>query len=208
MAEHHAYLVIGGKKEGFAHAHTLFPFSSEYMGQNPDVQILEYATVGIDDARLLGRWASQQPVQEEKRLFIIVCEHITHETQNALLKLFEDPPQTSAFIVCIPQKERLIPTLLSRLYTLSNEAVPVDQRLARTFLAQTVGERLEEIVRRTKEKDAVWGNNLLSSLEEVLYDMQEQESLRSILFAHRYLDRRGASHKMLLDHVALSLPHS
>jgi len=203
---HHAYLLVGPHEEGMRKAHTLFGFTHAPEG-NPDVHVLRYSTFGIEEARVLTRWAFQQPVAGTHRIFIVQCEQLTHETQNALLKLFEEPPRTSRFALLVPSEDSIIATLRSRF-----EVVPLAQAVekevvrAEQFLAQSYAERLEEIARRTKSKEEGWHGELLSSLEDFFHTRGDTKALQSIAFVRTYSERRGASRKMLLEHLALSLP--
>lgn len=202
---HHAYLLVGPLESGMRTARTLFGLD-EAREHGPDVHVLRYATFGIDDARMLTRWAFQQPVAGTHRIFLIQCEQLTHETQNALLKLFEEPPQTSRFALMVPSEDTVIATLRSRFETVSVATETQAPMLAEAFLAQRYAERLEEIARRSKNKEEGWHAQLLVSLEDFFHARGDMHALASIAFARTYSDRRGASRKMLLEHVALSLP--
>jgi DNA polymerase III delta prime subunit len=210
---HHAYLVCGARESGIAHACELFALSEERKVGNPDVQIFHFEQFGIDDARRLEEWAQQKPVREARRLFIISVEQMLHEAQSALLKLFEEPPKESAFVLIVPNLERILPTLRSRFETVVlGEAA--EQALAEEFLALSFAERLKEIGQRMKDRDTAWVESLLSSLETYAHKdvrikgdgVVDREVKRALLFTRTYIARRGASQKMLLEHLALALP--
>ena len=202
--EHHAYLIIGSKEAGLHHSLKLFSITDAH--NDPDVHFLSYEVLGIDDARLLQRWAYQKPVNAQKRYFVITCDGMTHETQNALLKLFEEPPETSAFALVLSHEEQILPTLRSRFSVVYAARAEVHTAHAAAFLALSYAQRIEEISRRLKEKESGWVSLLLNNLEAYLYASRDIHGLRAVLFVRKYIDRRGASVKMLLENLALSVP--
>ena len=201
---HHAYLLGGSREKGLATAFALHSLSEEQRVGNPDLHVLSYINFGIDDARQLAEWAIQNPIREERRVFVLLIESMLHEAQNALLKLFEEPPEKSAFVLVVPDTERMLPTLRSRFEIITLEET-AEGNMAEKFLSLTQGERLKEIAARVKEKDTVWIGALLTSLEAKLYAEKKTAALLTLLFVRNYIHRRGASPKMLLEHLVLAL---
>lgn len=71
---------------------------------------------GIDDVRSLKDKAYLLPSKLDKKVFIIDEVHmLTKEAFNALLKLIEEPPKHTIFILCTTDAEKLPETILSRL---------------------------------------------------------------------------------------------
>lgn len=182
--------------------------SERRTGVDVSSYILEQFT--IDDARRLKLHAASKPVEAAVRTFILSCDRFTNEAQNALLKLLEDPPSTARFYIIIPRLSILIPTLRSRVQVLST-APTVDtsnsDQVAQ-FLAADAASRLAQIGVLHKKKDTAALRALIEGVEEavVLSTTKNSEQLRAVMTASRFRDIRGASHKMLLEHVALSLP--
>ncbi len=203
---HHAYLIVGPKSIAVPHALSLHDVSIEESQNDPDIQILGYEVFGIDDARNLGVSAIQRPIGRSRRIFIISAESITNETQNALLKLFEDPPRTSAFVLISADDAQILPTLRSRFEVIRLTDTEGDMSLlGKEFLKLSPAKRIEEIAVRTKAKDSAWGAELLSALERELHERRAMKELRDVLFVALYMKQRGASPKMLLEHLALSI---
>lgn len=200
---HHAYLIVGEKDRGIRHARELFSLP-EKADNNPDVHVVTHDTLGIEEARQLHQWAYQKPLVSPVRYFILICGGVTHEAQNALLKLFEEPPQTSAFALLVSDIELILPTLRSRFAIIELPKEEIDTKLAQNFLKASASERIEEIGRRMKNRDTTWALDLLKSLEEQLYKDKKVKDLEALLFVRKYMERRGASQKMLLEHLALT----
>jgi DNA polymerase III subunit delta' len=78
------------------------------------------ASHGIATVRLLQRRASLTSVEGGSRVFIIgeadrlVAQEASPEAANALLKLLEEPPPGSLFILTTVEPRRLLPTIRSR----------------------------------------------------------------------------------------------
>ena len=71
---------------------------------------------GIDDVRSLKENAYLAPIKLQKKIFIIDEVHmLTKEAFNALLKLIEEPPKNTFFIMCTTDAHRIPETVLSRL---------------------------------------------------------------------------------------------
>lgn len=71
---------------------------------------------GIDDVRLLKEKTYLLPTQLKRKVFIIDEVHMmTKEAFNALLKILEEPPIHTIFILCTTDPEKIPETVLSRL---------------------------------------------------------------------------------------------
>lgn len=197
---HHATLVIGDCTASRAR------LEMEHKDFGPDVVSYSFNRLGIDDARHLKEATSSRPVIHGLRIFIVHINTATIEAQNALLKLFEEPQLTTRFYVVVPRRDTFIPTLLSRFMIEEAEFVAAELPIAvTTFLSLSQADRLEEIKTRTKNKDMVWIEELLSGLEIWATEKQKTAALREILFVRMHERQRSASHKMLLEHLSLSL---
>jgi len=72
---------------------------------------------GIDDIRQLKERVSLASVGGKHKVYIIDEVHmLTKEAFNALLKTLEEPPKHVVFILCTTDPEKIIPTVLSRLF--------------------------------------------------------------------------------------------
>jgi DNA polymerase-3 subunit delta' len=97
------------------------------------------ASHGIASVRLMQRRASLTSVLGGQRVFIIgeadrlVSQEASQEAANALLKLLEEPPAGSLFVLTTVDPQRLLPTIRSRSAMLRVGGVP-DQDV-RDFLA-------------------------------------------------------------------------
>ena len=143
---HHAYLYIGAHEPGILAART---FAAEKLGiegvNHPDLAVFAYEGLfPIDHARRVITFASQAPVEGDKKLIVIAAGRLFVPSQNALLKLFEEPSEGTTPILIVPAEGMLLPTLRSRLIELPRVEGEIDVA-ARLFLDASRTER-EKIV--------------------------------------------------------------
>ena len=70
---------------------------------------------GVDNARELVELSHLAPSQVRYKIFIIDEAHgLTNAAQNALLKLIEEPPARTIFILCTTELHKVLPTIVSR----------------------------------------------------------------------------------------------
>lgn len=116
---HHAYFSAGNLDEGITRARE---FIEQELGLsiegNPDVFELRYGLFSVADARAVNDLARQSPVAGETKALIIATGRLFHEAQNALLKLFEEPPVGTVLILVVPSEGIILPTLRSRILAL------------------------------------------------------------------------------------------
>jgi len=203
MEPHHAYLVHASSLE-------LALLPTEYKTPSADVSHHSSVRFTIDDARELSRNAQQQAFGGGHRVFIIVAEEIAVEAQHALLKLLEEPPEATLFYILLKPTSFLLPTLRSRLHESTQErSTEVESNEEfNTFMLRTYAERLTLIAEKTKEKDTVWIEGILSGCEAVAAQnpLQNKELLKALLFVRTYIGNRGSSAKMLLEELSLLIP--
>lgn len=209
---HHALYVKG--TEDATHVLKRMIQEAQYPTlQNPDFTIYNTTTFGVDDARVLARAVSLKPLQEDRRVSVITATLITPEAQNALLKTLEEPSAHAVTIFVLPQPERLLGTLRSRMQELSIDALENEEgkRAAHTFLTSNESERLK-IVQALNEKgdnderDVSAISEFLDALETRLATRVKEETvregLRAVYRAKRIVSESSASVKPLLEQLA------
>jgi hypothetical protein len=163
-------------------------------------------TMGIGDVRAVTAQAQLRPATDGGQVFVIAASFITHEAQNALLKLFEEPPVDTAFVLVVPPAFQLLPTLQSRI---GQETTIADSRENQTwtlFLAASYADRLQQVDSWQKSKDPQWLSQMVAGVHSVSSQEVELEAMQVLQFVGQKLQTRGASNKMLLEHLALVLP--
>jgi len=86
-------------------------------GIHPDIIYLgsEDDTVKVDDIRALKRDALLRPNDGDRKVYIINhAEAMTHQAQDAFLKILEEPPLFTFFIILCYNLSDILPTIVSR----------------------------------------------------------------------------------------------
>jgi DNA polymerase III gamma/tau subunit len=184
---------------------------------NPDFLLLESESFGIDDARNLKRWVSGKPLIGEIKVSLVITKSITHEAQNALLKVLEEPPAGTYLFINIESLGGLLPTFISRVMILSpseNEKIAEQTTsIGSKFMNSDINKKLSIINSLSKNKDKTPMKELIKSLEEISYRnyAEEMEStvnakdMKNILTAKIFASSRGSSPKMLLEWLSCVL---
>lgn len=200
--EHHA---IGC----FGHTYARGKLAHLYASVGPDVHVLMISEFGINDARELRMRASMMPVAAACQIFLLEINTITAEAQNALLKLFEDPPPRTQFYLVMSPAGTLLPTLRSRLFLIGEDETatdPIESATFDEFYGATYGDRLATVARLSKEKAYSVMEVLLVGAERVATEEKDATLLETVVYVRQHLGTRGASAKMLLESLSLALP--
>lgn len=85
-------------------------------GEHPDVYIIgREKAAAIADVRELIRRSFLKPNDSDRQVFIVNnAGKLREDSQNALLKLFEEPPESVTVFLLAESRSSLLPTVLSR----------------------------------------------------------------------------------------------
>jgi DNA polymerase III subunit gamma/tau len=93
--------------------------------KHPDVVMLDVASYGgVDDMRALGQKARLMPMNKFRFFILDEAHGITRQGFEALLKTLEKPPNSTRFILCTTNPEKLPITLQSRCPTIHLQPIP------------------------------------------------------------------------------------
>jgi hypothetical protein len=218
--QHHAYIYEGslGTLEALAaDARERFGFAGEH---DPDVHVRTFEKFGIDESRWLADAAGLKS-SSGRALFVIGVGGITSEAQQALLKLLEEPQQGTTIVLLAPHGS-FVATVMSRAmpYPLTEDS-PLYYRgessvgdAANRFLGMSGKDRSAEIAKMLKDKDEEgtkekvrdFINALEAELHKKIADPKTRQALEDVAKVRDYLGDRSPSLKMLLEHLAVSLP--
>ncbi len=91
-------------------------------GEHPDFVFLppSGSSIRIDQIRAVKEFVFKKPALSEKKVVIIdSADRMNRESANALLKVLEEPPLDTHFILTTDMKDAVIPTILSRTYPIA-----------------------------------------------------------------------------------------
>jgi DNA polymerase-3 subunit gamma/tau len=72
-------------------------------------------TIPISQVRRASYWARLAPVGKRKLLVLENADRMQDSARNALLKILEEPPETSVVVLTTERRGAILPTILSRL---------------------------------------------------------------------------------------------
>ncbi len=221
---HHAFVIEAEASKGIevAQAWAERELKMKIQG-NPDVIVLRYGLFSVEDARRVSELAAGAPFVGEYKMLIISASRAYHEAQNALLKLFEEPPAGTYLFLILPSLGGLLPTLRSRIAVLdSNERPPRSfiTESAEIFLKANKEKRSAIIKKLTSGKDEDERREhrdeaiaILNGIEVAAYTAMKRGGgsaavalLSDIMVLRNYLYDRSAPVRMILEHLSLVIP--
>jgi len=208
MQTHHARLVFSVSQSDLK----LFVTDCQ---RDSEVTLYTYTTVAIADVqKQLMEAAYRKPSQHRTRTLIISASGIGREAQNALLKILEEPPLSTRFVLWLCPGAALLSTLRSRLShepflsRVQSETDETTTLVFTNFLKSAYAARLELIATVIKNKDLVTLAALSSAFKEYIVNATHvtQATRTQSWWCLSQLELSGASKKMLWEEIALVLP--
>lgn len=114
---------------------------------SPDYHELNMGSNGkVDDARAYARQAQMSP-QGRRRIMVLDEAHaLTGAAAQALLKVLEEPPEKTIWILCTTNPEKLLPTILNRCVRMTIKPVEPEVIMRRlAVIARREGVDLKEV---------------------------------------------------------------
>lgn len=124
-------------------------FSNEInKGHGNPLELDAASNNSVDDIRNIIQQAKVQSIDSEYRIFILDEVHaLSNNAWQALLKILEEPPKKSIFIMCTTNPEKIPRTILSRVQRYDFQRISQDgivDRLAHIVSEENVGGDTEE----------------------------------------------------------------
>lgn len=193
---------------------------------NPDIVILRHGLFSVVDARRVAALAAGAPFVGSTKVLVLSADRAYHEAQNALLKLFEEPPEGVHLFFVLPSLGGLLPTLRSRVQVLNVGDSPVSVRseaavafirgtsAARKAIVKKLTGGKDESARAAAREEAL---ALINGIEALVYEKVRVNLEGPTFNAHRellgelatlrdYFHDRSAPTRLALEHLALVLP--
>ena len=216
---HHFYLIEGQRDTTVEELCAALSERGALLVNKSNALIQTYETILVEDTELIRSHASYKNSGEHDQFIIISALAITHEAQQALLKVLEEPHEGIHFFFILPRIEDVLPTIRSRahiLTTVGNSGIDLVD--AKKFIVLSKKERIEYIGKLVKSHDddetsgalRHHATQFISALQTTLHENPEdlkkyKNVLADTIDASGYLTNRGASVKMILEHIALTL---
>jgi len=149
----------------------------EILGRtHPDLKLLEpeNGSIKIEQIRELHREAFLAPHRSPYRIFIISdMDKATPEAANSLLKILEEPPLHSIFLLTATSPELLLPTIVSRCQVFNLRPVPESQ--IQEFLEKNWGVESYKANLLARLSEGCPGKAIRFIQEEELFKRREED---------------------------------
>lgn len=199
----HAYLLTGGSKENRA------KYLSDLLDQKTELIhiINEKTTISIKQIQDLNI-----PLSITARIPRIVwieeSNLMTVPSQNALLKMLEEPPANTTFYLTCQSPMTMLPTVRSRvkIIILENQETKEDPKILadlKLIMAMSPGDRLINIVKRDRSESILWLSNIEHEIKAKLKDKTVSDKGLSMLA--RIAKSAQNAHKELSSNCSVSL---
>ena len=231
---HHAYLLCGEVEmcKKMAEDMAKVILAEDNLQSHPDFSYNKFGLFGIDDSHNLANRANKKSFSDEGKVFVMEIFSFNMESSNALLKLLEDPTEKTYFFIIVSSADVVIPTLRSRFAVIdlrlgsSASKSDLEAELPSEFLKSLPNKRLEMVKKmfpRKGEGDELLEDTsinkqkavkLLNSLEFLLErelrtpekEKKAKAGLENLSKSGRFIFDQGSSPKIILEHLALTLP--
>jgi len=230
---HHAFVIEAEAEQGITAAQAWAQIDlGMKVEKNPDVVVMRYGLLTVDDARRVSLLAAGKSFAGDTKVIIVTAGRAYHEAQNALLKLFEEPPTGTYLFLIMPSLGGLLPTLRSRVQILNVKGFvnpSSDEGFTKPFIPKAAGEFMKAskekrsaiIKKLTSGKDEEEKRELrdeaiaiVNGIEAAAYAASREsltlpkhaKLLRDIQELRGHLYDRSAPVRMILEHLSLVIP--
>lgn len=199
----HAFIVTGGSKESRAqYIQDLLSSQTELIhifAEKSSISIKQ-----IQDLNIPLSIAARLP----RIVWIEEADLMTTPSENALLKMLEEPPVNTNFYLTCSSQSSLLPTIRSRakhigLPTTTKTNDPSILSDLKSIMSMTAGDRLQSIIKRDRGESIIWITQIEASLKDKLHD--PNLGINSIKMLGNIAKSAEYAHEALLSNCSVSL---
>lgn len=144
------------------------------MSGKSDIDVIEFdaaSSRGIDEIKAIREKSYFAPISMRKKIWIIdECHQLTSAAWEALLKILEEPPSHSMFILCTTEPSKISETILTRCMALKFTSITNQDIYAylKKIIVQEQIDIEEEAVRLIAKSSKGSMRQAISNLEKVM----------------------------------------
>lgn len=146
-------------------------------GVNPDIIFLDFGdkNISVEEIRKIRKDAYILPNECEKKVYIIKNGHnLSAISQNALLKILEEPPKYACFIIECKNEKNLLNTIISRcsIYRFVSKTQEIDPEIYEKtlYIVRAITKNDEISLLDTKIKEKIQLLNVITLIKVFLRD--------------------------------------
>ncbi len=213
----HSFLIIGKpieKAKNYA-----FDFCLKNKIDKIDIAFIESEkAVGIGQVRDFQKRIFLKPFKSEQKAVILEAGNgLTLESQNALLKVLEEPPKNTIIMLLVESSESILPTIISRCKIIFLDKDNVGQKdldeyekILLSLKNSGVGDRLRLAQDKSKDKETAlrFVEGLILSAESILKTSPSKElvgTIRLMQKTYTEIKTTNANLRLSVENFVLSL---
>ncbi len=197
-------------------------------GDHPDFIYLkpEKADIKIDQIRGVKDFVYLKPALSKRKVVLIEpADAMNMQSQNALLKVLEEPPEDTHFLLVASKLQKILPTIKSRSFLLEVPPLSEEELKEKTgiddpLILELSEGSLEMALRLKEDKElintakALLEGNILTLYKKAL-EVEDWEYERQLillkaitnLLHKKYLETRKEAYKQALDKLSMALEY-
>lgn len=214
----HAYVLLGpANAEQMETLEVFLPvlLNNNHTQNHPDIKIVEpeNEVIKIETIRELRDWLAKSPLASKQKIAIIKDSgKMNIESQNAFLKVLEEPIANTFIFLLAGHKHQLLPTIFSRtvaLYFTAKSLTTKDDILLKEILSiQSPSERMRYWTQNKPSADQIkpWLNDILPNLRAILLTCQTKNLTKIIRDLLASLSGpKGQNWQLIAENLIISL---
>lgn len=177
---------------------------------NPDLIVIdEISGYKIENIRKINHFFSQKPIRYPSKIVLINdAQNLNLESQNALLKTLEEPPQDSYLILTCSHIHSLIPTIVSRCHLIKTTSQLIKSTNQAILPLKSLKDNLalsDQII-QTKEDILIYLRDQLTIYQQLLTEQPNSHNLKFIKKIIKTMDmiKSNVDPKSALDYLLIS----
>lgn len=140
----HSYLFCGPAGCGKTTAARIFA-NDINAGKGTPIEVDAASNNGVDNVREIIDGARRKSLDSDYKVYIIdECHMLSTGAWNAMLKLLEEPPKTTVFIMCTTDPQKIPATILSRVQRYNFSKISLDNIMSR--LKHIINSEVDEVM--------------------------------------------------------------
>lgn len=174
--------------------------------EHPDVLVLS-EKLGIEAVKKIKEFIGWKPTMAKKRLILIdPADSLTMDAQNGLLKILEEPADSTLIVMTIDKADGLLPTVLSRceVRVLDFKMTEVDVEEIKRLLAKEVSERLQEL-EKIEDRKELFNGLMVYYYQKIGPEVEHAEIAKVLLESEEWV-KQNVPVKAVLEYLMLKLP--
>lgn len=182
---------------------------------HPNLLIFEDDKLGIEQARKIKEHLSLKAYQGKSQAVVILsADNLTPEAQNSLLKILEEPPKDTIFIMGAQSEDAFLPTFLSRCqvrYLDKTGAREPEEKYEEKYkekIEKIINSSYEQrfmLIEKLEDKDKFLTALVIYFREKLLDQPKFASFIEDLILAQKWA-KQNVNIRAILEYIMLKMP--